>query len=455
MYYSIAIPTRIREMHPEWDLCTPSTAGGLWDPPVTIHAGAQLVPTTSRSDPIVTTPVLPLPTSGLPLATSIVVASSEVSKVPVLTTSKNAGFGPLATTIPGPMPAIDPPDALPDIIISKFHSAASLRQPTPAQLEATLVDEPLAFLTSLAGPRHATSALILVVEGEAHTMNDVSNFVIDSQTLAPGGVVSIGATRITVMNDSPAHESPTILSLDSAVSFVVVNHISTITLKRPVATTALEESNDQTTAEVITMVLGGTTVTLPNGQLRVLGGTTIVISAQAATPVGNLFAIVTGGHTITLDDKRVIVFGGQTTMVAALPTDSGEVSVTLTIGGITATLPNGQISTIGGPTTVIHGAPGATIVLEGWTTTLPDGRVRVISGTTAILEAAARSTPITTELLGEGQDNGLVSTIASLAHQSISASSTEGQKGESRKLMVDWARLILLWSTMALLLVVR
>jgi hypothetical protein len=174
------------------------------------------------------------------------------------------------------------------------------------------------------------------LNGESMTDDTAYQLVIDSQTLVPGGLITIGTNSL--------------LSLDAAASIVVINGLSTVTLEHKAPNPAIGASGDMYLRTDLQAVAGGLATTSRSDKVAVLGGTTTVVPALSARPVN--ITLTVGGETIKLPSGQTKVFGGTETVVSALATP-GQAAVTIVYGGITAQLANGYITVLGGATTII------------------------------------------------------------------------------------------------------
>jgi hypothetical protein len=172
-----------------------------------------------------------------------------------------------------------------------------------------------------------------------------STFVIEGQTLAPGG------QAITV--------SGTVVSLAPSASFVVVNGV-TSTLANPAAA----------------RITGAPVLTIGNGIFKPLPGpgTSYLIGSSTLTPGG---VITVAGTTISLAAGATeIVINGQTSFL---------------VPGLQAVITNAPLLTVGsqtytaisGTTYVVNGqtlTPGGTIVVDGTTISLALGATQLVYG---------------------------------------------------------------------------
>lgn len=221
---------------------------------------------------------------------------------------------------------------------------------------------------------------ILTLNGEVITADSSSRFIIGDQTLAPGGIVTMGGTRI---------------SMDVSATQVLIDATATISLDRNTQNVNNIEEGRVITKTFVTIVIGGITQTFQDGRTSVIGGTTTVIPADGLTGNQDSFRVVIGGSTTVLGNDQVAVAGRVTSTVpAGAARDPSELS--LTLPDVTIRLPGSGILVFGGVRTVLTvahttGASSITVVYGGRTMTLADGRITVDGGTTTVVPAPAAS----------------------------------------------------------------
>jgi hypothetical protein len=382
------------DMHPEWASCEPISNGGLWDPPITLHPGVMLVPTTADTAPTFSSPAVSRPTLAIP-------ASTTLMKIPTATVAPEAPpstgtevMGPSATTVLPPAPPAPPAPPVPlaplaplappresqiDQINDGSPGIQTLRLPSTVQ---TNNDRPLDIIWSPDQGDHAISppqaaVPVLSMNGKLITADAASRFTIGTQMLAPGSVISIGNTR---------------LSMDSEASQVVVDGTSTITLERFAQASARIDTDQKPTNAGILLVHGGTTRTLPNSLVTAIDATTTIIALSPAPVVRTQpYTTIVGGVTTTLANGQVNVIGGTPTVVSVHQSNI-KPGITLTVGGVTLKLPGRVPTVIGGtpvffPITAMPDTRSLTVVYGGRTETLSDGKITVFGGTTTVVLA--------------------------------------------------------------------
>jgi hypothetical protein len=182
---------------------------------------------------------------------------------------------------------------------------------------------------------------VLIFNNEAVTANSFGQFIIGSQTLVPGGAITVDSAT---------------LSLDAAGSYVVVNATSTI----PIAQTPNPRQTDNSVSRdqgtmtayhttLVTLTLGGQTSTLPNGAVAVVGGSKRIITASISSGAKSL-TLTYGGRTATLLDGRTSVIGGTRTVVAVPEATEMDSSRTTVRGDANAFQDGKSLSFVSGST---------------------------------------------------------------------------------------------------------
>lgn len=193
---------------------------------------------------------------------------------------------------------------------------------------------------------------VLTVGGQTYSVGSSSGqlFVIDRQTLAPGGVITVSGSTI---------------SLGPSAAFVVVND----------ATQVLVESAVITAAPVLTVA----------GQTFTASGGSFVIAGQTLRP-GNVLTV--DGTTISLGPSASIaVVNGATQTLSLAPVITYPPILTV----------DGQVFTATSGTFVVDGqtlTPGGVIVADGTTISLgPSASIAVVNGVTETLVFSPTITP--------------------------------------------------------------
>jgi hypothetical protein len=256
-----------------------------------------------------------------------------------------------------------------------------------------------------------TSKPDVVIGGSTVTANAGSSFVVSGQTLAPGQIITVDGTTI---------------SLAPSASFVVVNG-ATSTVAPVVSQPAITIGgstftansgtgfviNGQTLGPNQVVTVDGTTVSLgPSASFVVVGGSTSTIN----NPVTMRPEITVGGSTFTANAATSFIINGQTLAPGqAMTVDGTAVSLGpaasfVVVGGATSTIENPVTMvpeiTIGGSTFtanpatsfVIGGqtlAPGQVVTVDGTAVSLgPSASFVVVDGTTSAIANPATGRPV-------------------------------------------------------------
>ena len=268
---------------------------------------------------------------------------------------------------------------------------------------------------------HPSPVVLSLANGLSITANSASDFIIGSQTLTPGGLITIAGTPVSlapsanfaVIGDStqtlqPAatNPSPVVLSLANGLS-VTANSASAFVIG----------SQTLTPGGVIT--IAGTPVSLaPSASFAVIGGSTQILqpaptNAPAVLPLANGF--------ITANSASAFVIGSQTLTPGGVITLSGTpISLAaagsyVVVGTSTIPLATAAPSSAGRPSPEIFTFAGKTytadaasdvFVIDGQT--LSPGAAITVSGTQISLAVIP-----TDGAVGGGGSEGLASFILS------------------------------------------
>ena len=217
---------------------------------------------------------------------------------------------------------------------------------------------PTPNIESILAALSANNKPTLTVNGKAYTANSLSQYLIDSQTLIPGGssiiannvpyalpssvtaIISAGSTILLPPNPTP---DPTFLSMLSAagISFKSTDPVLTVDGKIYTANTA-----SQYLIGTQTLVPGGPTITVNN-----------IPYALDLSP--SLTALISAGSTIPLEPTQAPV-AKLLSMLSAAGLGSGSADLILTIDGKTYTA-NTASQYLIGTQTLIPGGPAITI----------------------------------------------------------------------------------------------
>jgi hypothetical protein len=284
---------------------------------------------------------------------------------------------------------------------------------------------------------------VITFDNGVVTANTVGQFIIGSQTLIPGGAVTINFS---------------IISMESAGSYIVINEKSTISVGR---TIQMPSSYPVDAEDKVMLVLGQSTITEPNGQLSIIGGTTAIVSAHSDADKNDPSMLMIGDITSILSVSHKTVIGGSIPVAPAIIAYHST-TITLTIGAKRITLPNGVVVVHGGRKTAIEAAilPNAkslTLIYGGKTVTLSDGRSRVVGGTqtvVAVPKATAETRTTTTvadvDVLGDERNLSLYRkpTFQRIGgdEQGTESAKRTSYKSGCVRLGTDWLDLLLLCS---------
>ncbi|KAF2823248.1 hypothetical protein CC86DRAFT_409173 [Ophiobolus disseminans] len=322
---------------------------------------------------------MPRPTSSLAMVTQPghrISSSSTVEETAQVIASARGGLSPLVTMLP-PRPLFVQPNQEPIIL----EPGEPPRLNTLVLLQSTITTDRSRLLESSAAavehdnmqypaPTPAPDFAAFTFINEVITANSASQIVIKSQTLKPGGTITIEGT---------------VLSLDIDASYVVINTTSTMSLG-----TGNPKPGDPIPRNEVTLVFGGTTVTQPNGHIDIFGDTTTIVPAHSNHHVKDPYTLVISGTTSTLQNGQITVLGGFTTIVSSSVAQF-TAQITLSVGDMTSTLPDGRVALYGATETVIPaivtpGAKSLTLTYGGRTVTRGHGRVSVEGGTVTVVK---------------------------------------------------------------------
>jgi hypothetical protein len=290
---------------------------------------------------------------------------------------------------------------------------------------------------------------VITFDNGVVTANTAGQFIIGSETLIPGGAVTINFAT---------------MSMESAGSYVVINETSTISVGR---TIQMPSSYPVDAEDKVMLGLGHSTITEPNGQPSIIEGTTTIVSAHSDADKNDPYTLMIGGITSTLSDGRMSVIGGSITVAPAIIAYHSTI-FTLTIGAKTFTLPNGVVAVHGGKNTVIEAAllPNAkslTLIYGGKTVKLSDGRSHVVGGTPTVIavpKATSEARTTTTivadvDVLGDERRLSLYRkpTFQRFGgdEQGTGSAKTTSYKSGCVRLGTDWPDLLLLCSALFVL----
>ncbi|GAB7349939.1 hypothetical protein MBLNU459_g0636t1 [Dothideomycetes sp. NU459] len=271
----------------------------------------------------------------------------------------------------------------------------------------------------LASGTTAAAAPILTVAGRTYTANSGSSYIMDGQTLVPGGTITLSGG--------------TILSLAPSASDIIVNGVTSTLSSMPTITAAPVLTIDGSTYTTVggvgeTYIVSGQTLTPggsiiisgPNGPETISltpGGTALVVAVSGATTTSILSPALGNVQTAA----PVLTIGGET--FTALPGAGPSYLVngqTLTAGGAALT------ETISGHVYIVSLSPSATVLVveeEG-----PGGQITATEYETLFPATATRGTATLTNVVsgGAGAPGG--------AAQTTSAGQSGGSAGPDASL---------------------
>ncbi|MCJ1475169.1 hypothetical protein MMC13_003829 [Lambiella insularis] len=269
-------------------------------------------------------------TSSHPSAMPDVLGSS--STPPIESSTINS-----AQVAPSPTPVVKSPSSAPS------ESSTTLAAITPSPSfgasnsphAQTVVDDSTVPLYSTPVPIPAA-----VIGGTTYTPNSASVYIIGSQTLTPGGGITVSGTP---------------LSLPLSASYVVEG-TSTIPLSFPTTTLA----------PLPIAVIGGTTYTPNSASAYIIGSQTLILGGE----------ITVSGTPLSLPLSASYVVEGTSTIPLSLPTTTLPHRL-LTLEGQTYTMDSASDFIIGSQTL----APGAVITVSGTPVSLAATPTDAVVGT--------------------------------------------------------------------------
>ncbi|KAF2004220.1 hypothetical protein P154DRAFT_560714 [Amniculicola lignicola CBS 123094] len=337
----IALPTRVRELQPEWNDCVEDANGGFYDPPTTLKQGFVLVPSTAAPGGGGTTPAPSTTPPALPDTTPSSTPDPEppASSDPPVDPPSSDPPTPPASDPPNPPasdpptpPASDPPNPPasnpPNPPASNPPNPPASNPPNPpadppasnppgdqppppapggSSTTVVITPPPPQPTNGNPGNPPANPPPVITLPpanpggnpGPVVTLTPIADpnnpsqsvVIIGSQTLTPGSSITIGGTTSTLPNGETTVISGTQVTLDPGATQVVVGS-STFTIPTvPESTAPLE------------ITLDGTTLTANSNTQFVLGpGTTLSVGGPALTIDGTTYQLTTNeqGSTVLI-----------------------------------------------------------------------------------------------------------------------------------------------------------
>ena len=220
---------------------------------------------------------------------------------------------------------------------------------------AIVVNGETSQLAAAPGNQQATSAPAITVGNTVVTANSASQYIVGSQTLAPGSAVTVQGSTY---------------SLAPSGSAIVIN-----------GQTSRIAPAAQLTGAAPVLTVGSATVSALGPSQYVVGSQTISAGGEAVTVSGTTYSVAPSGSAI--------VVNGQTTPIAAPPGEQTGLAPSITVAGSTITANSASEYVIGSQTL----APGSSIVVSGSTYSLaPSGTALVVdsgNGASTLTIAAA------------------------------------------------------------------
>ena len=328
-------PAELTSIDPKWNANCYAAAFQGNDPPYAITPQSVMVqptfappvPISTKASPaaVITTSAPKTPSPSLPPMPT----TTAKPNIPVHPLSNTAAASPKTTAVETSVVIVSPTPADPT---SPAAGSASQAPNAPAGPSSALPksDPPSQpqSPSSAADPAQATDPAVISIGDQPVTANTDSTFVIGTQTLTPGGQITV---------------SQTVVSLASSGSYVVVGQPSTIALTAGPSATGGPQVitiGDQTiTASGSEIAIGSQTL-LPGSSAITIDGTPILLAPAQGTT----------SPVVVIGDPQSIAYGPSATAGPQV----------LTLGGSTYTMDASSFFVIG-TQTLTPGAPAITI----------------------------------------------------------------------------------------------
>ena len=306
-------PAELTSIDPKWNANCYAAAFQGNDPPYAITPQSVLAQPTFA-------PPAPISTKASPAA-AVTTSASETSSpppppIPTTTAAPNVPVHPTPSSV------IDGPKS------TAVETSVVIVSPTPADPTQESDPPQPQSLSSAADPAEATDPAIISIGGQTVTANTDSAFVIGTQTLTPGGQITV---------------SQTVVSLAPSGSYVVVGQPSTIALTAGPSGTV--------DPQVITI---GSQIVTASGSKIAIGSQTLVPGSSAITVDGTPISLAPATGTTS----PVLVIGNPQTIAYGPSATAGP--QVLTLGGSTYTMDASSVFVVG-TQTLAPGAPAITI----------------------------------------------------------------------------------------------
>ena len=235
----------------------------------------------------------------------------------------------------------------------------------------------------------------LTIGSQTITANSQNQYIINGQTLTPGGLVTVSGTPISLSPDESA------LAIGTSIENLAPTPAPVLTIGSQIITANSQNQyvvSGQTLTAGGLITISGTPISLSPDKTALLVGTsvenlvpttpapTLTIGTQTITPNSLNQYIVNGqtltpGGTITLSGTRISLSPDKTTLIVGTSTGNLVPSITippaLTIGSQTVTANSQNQYLIAGQTLT----PGGTITLSGTRISLSPDKTALIIGT--------------------------------------------------------------------------
>ena len=270
------------------------------------------------------------------------------------------------------------------------------------------------------GGAPAEAPAVLTFAGSTYTANAASQFIVAGQTLAPGAIISVSGTPISLAsggtvavvgtNSQTLKSAPAITPAPAVLSFAGLSYTADASSHFII--------NGQTLAQGAAITVSGTPISLPSGgTIAVIGSSTQALrSAPEITPAPAVLSFE--GSSYTADGSSDFIIDGQTLVPGAAMTVSGT-PISLPSGGTIAVIGSSTQSLKSAPLItpapailsfdgssytadassdfIIAGqtlGPGGVITVSGTPISLPSsGAIAIIGSSTQSLANAAIVTP--------------------------------------------------------------
>ena len=492
---TLSIPSQVLTLNPVWSNCAaPLTA--FYDPPYALSQGngfATIAPVTSSAVPVAaaaadmaSATITSLPTSTAPSATPTAASPSshiEVQSVKIITPAESVASstsdGSSGDPASSPVPVASDPGTSAAVAPGTQLSNTGENVPVTSGLSSSIQDPPQDTNSQAPVTVSSPSAAVLNFGSSAITADASSNLVIASQTLTPGGGVTISGTHVSLASNgayvvldgestqslgtatAAATPQAAVLSLGSSaitadVSSNLVFASQTLTPGGGVTVSGTQVSlasngayvviNGQSTQSLVTataqaavLTIGSSAVTADKSSNFIIGSQTLT-AGGAATVSGTTISLASNGAYIILDAQSTQSLLTSTPPAAVLTVGSSAITADKSSNFIigSQTLTAGGAVTVSG-TTLSLASNGAYVVVNGQTQVLttatpasaleyiissqtlrPNGPAITVAGTVMSLLPGAASVLVGSQTVAVGALVGATTTAAPLGNAIIS-----------------------------------